>query len=298
MKYAVFTVMLPEWSPEEAVGKLAAAGYQGVEWRVFQPARQSIDSVPSAGRYWSANRCTIDVNTLPEAAASVAEMTRSAGLELPTLGTYVSCDNLEEVRRVMLAASAMSCPMLRVGTERYDGSEDYNVAYRRAVEQYGRVADMAAELGVKALIEVHMNTLTPSPSLAYRLASEFNPKHVGVILDAGNMVYEGFETYSLAVDLLGDYLAHVHVKNAAWQRVGEEAGTARWMCDAAEMWAGIADYRAVLNALARAGYTGWLSFEDFSQNLTTAEKLTRNIDYMHRLEAEMGHHQAGPRLSF
>jgi len=62
-----------------------------------------------------------------------------------------------------------------------------------------------------------MNTMTPSPALAERLVSHFDPRHVGVILDAGNMVYEGFETYSLAVDLLGPYLAHVHVKNAAWE---------------------------------------------------------------------------------
>ncbi|MHB0876953.1 MAG: sugar phosphate isomerase/epimerase family protein [Anaerolineae bacterium] len=288
MKYAVFTVMLPEWTPEEAAPRLAAAGYEGVEWRVFQPATQAIDAVPSAGRYWSANRCTIDVNSLPDAAGAVRDMTRAAGLEMPALGTYVSCENLEAVRRVMQAARIMGAPTLRVGTPRYDGSENYNSVFGRAVEQYGAVATAAAEFGVRATIEVHMNTLTPSPSLAYRLAAEFDPKHVGVILDAGNMVYEGFENYDMAVDLLGPYLAHVHVKNAAWQRVGEENGTAKWVCDAAEMWEGIANFRAVLAALKRIGYDGWLSFEDFSQRLATADKLGRNIEYIRRLEAESG----------
>jgi sugar phosphate isomerase/epimerase len=33
MKFAVFTVMLPDLSPEEAVKALARAGYDGVEWR-------------------------------------------------------------------------------------------------------------------------------------------------------------------------------------------------------------------------------------------------------------------------
>jgi sugar phosphate isomerase/epimerase len=111
---------------------------------------------------------------------------------------------------------------------------------------------------------------------------------VGIILDAGNMVYEGYETYSMAVELLGPYLAHVHVKNAAWQRVGVDKGTTKWNCDATEMWDGIADYRGVLSALKRSGYEGWLSFEDFSQHLSTGEKLVRNIQYIRQLEAELG----------
>ena len=34
MKYAIFTASTPEWTPEEAVTELKAAGYDGVEWRV------------------------------------------------------------------------------------------------------------------------------------------------------------------------------------------------------------------------------------------------------------------------
>ncbi|GIX08239.1 MAG: hypothetical protein KatS3mg115_2642 [Candidatus Poribacteria bacterium] len=49
----------------------------------------------------------------------------------------------------------------------------------------------------------------------------FRPEQVGVIHDAGNMVHEGFENYQMGCELLGPYLAHVHVKNAAWVR---EAG--------------------------------------------------------------------------
>lgn len=297
MKYAVFTVMLPEWQPEEAVAKLAAAGYDGVEWRVHHPPTAALEAVPAAGRYWSANRCTIDVNSLPAAAAKVMEMTIGGGLTLPALGTYVTCEDIQAVRRLMEAAKIMGCPMLRVGSITYDGSENYNQVFQRTVDQYAKVEAAAKEYDVKATIEVHMNTLTPSPSLAYRLASYFDPRYVGVILDAGNMVYEGFENYSIAVDLLGPYLAHVHVKNAAWQRVGEEGGTSVWRCDAAEMWEGIANYRSLLSALKRVGYDGYLSFEDFSQRLSTAEKVTKNLEYIRRLESEVAPNSARPASS-
>jgi len=287
MKYSVFTVMLPEWTPEEAAPRLAAAGYEGVEWRVNLPPTKAIDSVPSAGRYWSANRCTIDVNSLPGAAASVREMTERAGLKLCALGTYTDASDYAEVRKVMEASAIMGCPMLRIGPPRFGDGDDYNALFSKAVEDFGKVEAAAKEFGVKATIEVHMNTITSSPSLAHRLASHFDPRYVGVILDAGNMVFEGYENYSLALQLLGPYLAHVHVKNYSWRKVGEKDGTAIWTAEPDTMWGGSADYRRLLGLLKGIGYSGYLSFEDFNEALPTTEKLTRNIEYMRRLEASL-----------
>ncbi len=287
MKYAIFTVMLPEWTPEEAVGRLAEAGYDGVEWRVHQPFTGAADSVPAPFRYWGANRCTIDAAGLPREAATVRAMTDAAGLEMPALGTYVTCEDLEAVRRLMEAARIMGSPMLRVGPPAYDGTQDYNAVFQKAVDQFGKVEEAAREFGVKANVEIHMNTLTPSAALAHRLVSHFDPRYVGVIFDAGNMVYEGFVNYALAVRLLGPYLAHVHVKNAAWREVGREGDRVVWKCDAAAMWEGIADYRALLKVLVGAGYDGYLSFEDFSMGMSTEDKVTRNLEYIRALEAEV-----------
>ena len=37
----------------------------------------------------------------------------------------------------------------------------------------------------------------------------FDPAHIGLIFDPGNMVNEGFEDYQKSFELLGDYIAHI-----------------------------------------------------------------------------------------
>jgi sugar phosphate isomerase/epimerase len=75
------------------------------------------------------------------------------------------------------------------------------------------------------------------------------------------MVYEGFEDYRIGLELLGPYLAHVHVKNAAFTR---PEGGGVWTARAAPIEDGVVNFEALLTAFRDAGYDGWLSFEDFS----------------------------------
>jgi len=49
--------------------------------------------------------------------------------------------------------------------------------------------------------------------------SDFDLRYIGIIYDLGNMVHEGYENYKLGLELLGDYLSYVHVKNAVWNRI-------------------------------------------------------------------------------
>ena len=60
-----------------------------------------------------------------------------------------------------------------------------------------------ARHGVRALVEIHMGTIVPSASAAAQFCSRFDPRHVGVIHDAGNMVFEGFERYRMGLEVLG-----------------------------------------------------------------------------------------------
>src|SRR5947209_4481874 len=97
MQFAIFTVGLPEFTPQEAVSVLRDLGYDGVEWRVTdqQPAA---DGHPG---FWAGNRCTWPLGTFVDDAPQIRALTEQAGLRMPSVGTYVTCDDLPAVEQAM-----------------------------------------------------------------------------------------------------------------------------------------------------------------------------------------------------
>jgi sugar phosphate isomerase/epimerase len=276
VRFAIFTASLPEWTPDEAVAQLARLGYDGVEWRVTdQPPH---DGPPG---FWWGNRCTWPLSTLLDDAPRIRELCERAGLAMPNLGTYVSCVDADSVAHAMQGAAALGVPSLRVQVPRYDGGEPYLPVRDGARRAFATVAELAARHGVRALVETHMGTILPTATAAHSFCADFDPHHVGVIHDAGNMVYEGFEHYRMGLETLGPYLAHVHLKNARWKTVDTRAdGSIRWAAEFAPLTEGAVDVPALFGALDTVGYDGWVSFEDFSTAVPQLERTRANLDYV------------------
>jgi sugar phosphate isomerase/epimerase len=271
MKLSVFTVMLPDLTPEEAAQALQAAGYDGVEWRVTRVPEERRGEPPS---FWGNNRCTLAPT---EAEARRARsLAQSAGLAIPNLGTYIAVGDLSATEEAMRFAQVAGAEQIRVGVGSSQGAS-YAERFAAAQAFLTEVEPLALRYGVRALVEIHHRTICPSASLAHRLVSHFDPQAVGVIYDPGNMVYEGFEDYDLGIELLGPYLAHVHLKNGAFTRPeGGGVWTAHW----APLEDGVVDFPQVLAALRATGYDGWLSMEDFSAARPSREALRHNLAFI------------------
>src|SRR5687768_15725099 len=99
MKLGVFTVMLPDITPEEAVQELAAIGYQGVEWRVAHAPPERQTEQPS---FWGNNLCTL-APTEADARRGRA-LAEAAGLEVINLGTYLDVGDLNGTEEAMRLA--------------------------------------------------------------------------------------------------------------------------------------------------------------------------------------------------
>jgi sugar phosphate isomerase/epimerase len=203
-------------------------------------------------------------------------LSEGAGLSIPNLGTYISVGDLNAVEQAMRFAQTAGAPQIRVGVGSLDG-RTYAACFASGQDFLAQVERLAARYRIRALVEIHHNTICPSASLAYRLVSSNEPEHVGVIYDPGNMVFEGYEDYRLGFELLGPYLAHVHVKNGAYARA---AGTGAWQPGWAPLEDGVVSFSRFFTALVAAGYDGWVSVEDFSAVRPIREALRHNLAFI------------------
>nr|MCA8838051.1 sugar phosphate isomerase/epimerase [Pseudomonadota bacterium] len=165
MKYAVFTVMTPDWDLAETVQHLAALGYDGVEWRINEPTNDAIrqripEEMHKHARYWLDNKATVDPAQLAELAPKLKQMTDEAGLECCSLGAYLNVHELGKIEQYMRAAQVMGCTRMRVNTPAYDRTRNYNDLFAETTKHLRDVEKLARTYGIQANIETHFGNIT------------------------------------------------------------------------------------------------------------------------------------------
>ncbi|MDF2657930.1 MAG: xylose isomerase [Paenibacillus sp.] len=282
LKFAVFTVMMPEYTVENTVSALSRHGYDGVEWRVAPIDPGKLQEKPS---FWGNNHSTIHVDSSEQELLAVKRLMDDAGLACVNLGCYLKVGDLAAVERDMRTAKLLGAPSIRVAVPGYNRTRAYDDLFKEGRAYLEGVQELAGQYGVQGLIEMHMNFIAPSAGLARRLVEGLDPARIGVIYDPGNMVYEGYEQYRMGLELLDEYLAHVHIKNA-WPERNPDRKTENdplWRTVSAPIHEGCANWRQVIGDLKSVGYDGWVSFEDFSQSAPTEQLLADNIAYIKSL---------------
>jgi sugar phosphate isomerase/epimerase len=266
--------MIPDLSPPEALKALKRHGYDAVCWRVadVDPTRKS--EVPS---FWGNNLCTLELKNIEAEASALAPLAQAAGLPAASLTTYLNLQDLDLklLEKVFKAAQTLGAKQVRVNAPVYDGKTHARKLMDLGRPRLAEAAALAGIYGRQIVIETHMNLLSCSPSLTMELLEGCDPAQVGVIYDPANMVVEGMEDARMTVDLLGDYLAAVHVKNVGWYPKAEGGWHFEWI----PISTGIVDWKATMQLLRDRKYDGLVSFEDFSK-LSTPEKLANNLPYI------------------
>jgi sugar phosphate isomerase/epimerase len=278
VKFSVFTASTPEWTPGEVVTNLAAQGWDGVEWRVTD---QQQSAEPG---FWAGNRATIPLTGLEEMIPTVTRITSAAGLEMSAIGGYVPASDRVNAQRMLAATTELGAARVRV-TMPPLGTHSYRELFDRTRADLEWVASAAEPYGVMALVELHHRTIVSSASAARRLVDGLDPARVGVIHDIGNLMIEGYEDPLAGFEILGPYLAHVHVKNVAWRLTGRrDDGSAVWTEQWVPLRDGQADIPAYVAALRSHGYDGWITVEDFSTDRPLAERTKDNLAYLRAIE--------------
>jgi sugar phosphate isomerase/epimerase len=282
MKLSVTTVTMPDCDLNETAQLLSDLGFDGVEWRV---RRIPDDQRNKPYNPWGNVKNDFTPEMLADQPQILLDISKAYNLSLVGLATNISADQYDDIRRIAEACAACNAPFFKVGApEPYDGSQSYNDVFQKALVAYRKAINISREYGARMVVEVHRNTIMVSTSLAYRLVSHFDPKDIGVIYDLSNMTMEGFEGFNLSLELLGPYLAHVHV--AGRKPVIEEQqtdGTAVWGWEATSLAEGMLNYEQCFRDLKAIGYAGYVSLEDF--RLTdTRTKLEEGIAYLSMLD--------------
>lgn len=260
MKYAAFTLILPEFTFEEQAALCRDLGYDALELRVRDADPQDRDQPFS---FWGRHRDPIGPSTITAETPRLLRTAAGAGVSICGLAPSTSVMDPDGFAPMAAAAEALGAPLVRVTAPSWDGTELFEPLFDRAIAGLEAIEAVARRHGVKAAIEIHMGTIAPSASAVRRLLEGFDPEAVGAILDPGNMIHEGYESWSLAAAVLGPYLAHVHVKNARWVLTDKPAGGPwRWAPKPAPLREGAADWREILRVLRQSGYEGFLTVED------------------------------------
>ena len=295
MKFSVYTCSMPEYNIEEAAALIKEMGYDAVEWRVDSTAgnpalmayfQHMTEEQKYGARYWIDNKATLNIADIHNECQRAKKICDEVGIEIVNLATTLRGDP-KDMENTLAAAASIGCKTVRGPMATYDPNKPYWDQFNEYREYLRSCEPMLRKYGIKFLIETHHGMMISSASSALRVLDGFDPQYYGLIYDPGNMVYEGYEAYQLGFEMLGDYLAHVHVKNAALVPNGEDAyGATKYDQAWVPLKKGAANLPALVKALVKVGYDGVLSVEDFSNEQPTKEKLTDALVYLKQLVAD------------
>jgi hexulose-6-phosphate isomerase len=131
-----------------------------------------------------------------------------------------------------------------------------DVCDQRAREAVGKLVPLAEKLGVYLNIEnIFFNGYLLSPADMIGFVDGFRSKHVRVHFDTGNIML--FQFPQDLVGLLGERIKNIHFKEFTKKGTDHSLESFRPLLD------GTTDWPAVMEALDRVGYRGYVTFEYF-----------------------------------
>lgn len=215
--------------------------------------------------------------TTTEEAEELRALLNGLGLDVSCVASYTGgylekdpeerAQELETLERFCELAQVVGCSRVRHGPGGPPEHRATDEDFEEAIEWMGRACDVAAQYEIDLLVEIHSLTVVESADAARRLVDGIDRDNLGAIHDAGNMYISRKDFGRDSVEVLGDHLEHVHVKDEL--RVADEArGTFELETpEGTELFQprllgdGAADHGPLFSSLADRGYDGYVTLE-------------------------------------
>ena len=255
MKISMFSGMFKESSLQTAMEECGKVGYDAIELMVG-----------FGGDH-------IDVNCTPERATEIRAMAADNGLDVcliyTTLGGPLLAGeeqrqkDLGDVDRFLDIADGVGCNMLKVTAGRLKDSDYQDDDARIVADWLGEACDRAAKHDARIVAEIHFGQYCETVAMARKIIDLTDRPNFGVIHDAGNLHITGDIYGEDSVEVLGDRIFHVHIKDMVHASADDEAAHdyAAGRFKRALLNDGDVDHLPLFRGLQKMGYDGCLSCE-------------------------------------
>jgi len=164
-------------------------------------------------------------------AKEVAKMTKDAGLEVASYGSYYNVGFEKEqgisFEKVLETAKELGAPTIRVWAGNRSSSDMDKALWDTVIEESRRISDMAFHEGITVACEYHANTLTDTPESAYKLLAEAD--HQNLYCYWQPPVGLDDESCIKGLKMITPWLSNIHVFH--WEngeRLPLEKGVVKW----------------------------------------------------------------------
>jgi len=272
MRLSIYSLSLPDKTVDQVIEATQQCGCAGIEW-------------------WCKEKGHVDAAHVEASAAELANKMQNSSLTVAGLAPYFTySETKEQLKPVFHAAAILGAKQIRCHSYLFNGETPYRelfAAQRRWLEE--RVLPVAEEFDVRLAIEQHHYQICCTPHACRAMCEGLPARYVGIIYDPGNSLMEGYTRPAYAISVMGEYLAHVHVK-ACKPLVAAASGvvpTGRvYPYEWGSLAAGDLDWRMIIGELRKAGYRGYLSLEDLDQRASD-QKITEDIPFIQRILSEI-----------
>ena len=187
LKTGLTSVTFRRKTQEEIVALAAQAHLDGIEW---------------------GGDVHVPPGDLP-AAKAAGRLTRQAGLEVFSYGSYFRGDPGEDPAPVVDSARALGAPLVRVWAGRAPWERCSPQERCRLAEAFRQAADLAREAGLRLAFEYHRDTATQTVQGALELLRSVGRANVGCYWQPNPDITQ--EERLEEIRALGNEIAHVHV---------------------------------------------------------------------------------------
>jgi sugar phosphate isomerase/epimerase len=240
--------------PEGILKVVAEAGYDGFEGFAPQTAQELVEVATLAARY---------------------------GLHLINVGAPTFEQRVWF--NVTLGNHAVEVPA--AGRKDFGGWENTDEDYQRAAASVAEAAMFAGVFHLKGFHHAHIHTMIETQRDAEKMLAACPDLYL--LLDTGHLTCAGSDSVAM-VQALGPRIGHVHLKDftaddpTTWRWPGSKFWEEGRFIELGDGNMGL-DVPAVLEALQRVGYDGWISVELDRATRDPVEAAFQNREYLRGL---------------